>query len=333
MHCSFCGWLIDEEHTRFCPQCGTLLAERPSEAPYYETRTSTSIHGAPTRISTDTPETERPRWGNNDGQPSPNPDHPPTPSSFHLAKQTPRERPNAPTERPPHSRQRGRILATLALIVIVAAGAGLAGYALGRQGSKTAGTPGATATTPRSLTPTATAVETVVFSDPLTSAAHSWPQDNTHCLFQDGSYHILKDYICLAPVGISGDANISVQIRPLNGAVDNFFGIVFRYTNTNDYYEFRINSNSLWFMDKYVNGSPTVLVPHTVNAAIKPGLSVVNTLLVRAHGTHLQFFVNGIELGQLNDSTFSSGEIGLRGPSPGPADTIWNNFQITSSNY
>jgi hypothetical protein len=73
-----------------------------------------------------------------------------------------------------------------------------------------------------------------------------------------------------------------------------------------------------------------LLVHDTANAAIKPGIGVVNTLLVRVHGAHLQYFANGVELGQLNDSTLSSGEIGLRGSSVS-ADTAWNNFQITNS--
>lgn len=342
MKCSFCGWRIDEDNTRFCPQCGALLAEHPSQIPPGETRPSTSLHSAPTRISADAQAAEQPRWGNNYGQPSPSPDHPPTRSSFYMADTPPRERPTltppAPATTPlpptPRNRQRGRILAMLALVVIVAAGAGVIGYVFGHQGGNTTtGTRSPTATVPRPLTPTATAVETVVFSDPLTSAAHPWPQDGAHCLFQDGSYHTLKDYICFAPVGVSGDANVSAQVRQISGTIDNFYGIAFRFVNSQNFYEFLINSNSLWTVLKIINGTSATLVPHTANTAIKPGIGTDNLLLVRAHGAHFQFFVNGVALGQFNDSTFSSGEIGLLGPQPGPADIAWNNFQITSSNY
>lgn len=335
MECPVCGWFIDEDHTRFCPQCGTLLGERPSQVPYSQTRPSKSLHNAPTRISADE-QAARPHWGNNYGQPSPTPEHPPTRSSLYLPERTPTQRPSAAATPPPSgpgNRQRGRILVILALVVIVVAGAGLAGYVFGRQGGKTAGTPGPTATTPRSLTPTATAVETVIFSDPLTSAAHPWPQDGTHCLFQNGSYHTLKNYICFAPVGVSDDANISVQVKQLSGTVDNFYGIIFRFVNSQNFYEFLINSNSLWTVLKIINDTDTTLIPHTASAAIKPGIGAENSLLARVHGTHFQFFVNGVALGQLNDSTFSSGEIGLVGPSSSAADAAWNNFQITTSNY
>src|SRR5690349_13817925 len=108
MECPFCGWLIDEEHTRFCPQCGTLLAERPSQVPYNETRPSTSLHGAPTRISADASAAERPRWGNNYGQPSPSPDHPPTRSSFYLAEHRTAQTQRSPAATPPPSAPRGR---------------------------------------------------------------------------------------------------------------------------------------------------------------------------------------------------------------------------------
>jgi hypothetical protein len=337
MQCPFCGWLIDEDHTRFCPQCGTLLAGRPSQVSDDKTRPS-SLHGTPTRISADDSTAERPRWGNNYGQPSPAPDHPPTRSSFYLAERQTAQTQRPPAATPPPSAPRGRLsgraLVILALVVIAAAGTGVAGYAFGRQGGNTTtGTRSPTATVPRPLTPTATAVETVVFSDPLTSATHPWPQDGAHCLFQNGSYHTLKDFICFAPVGVISDANISVQVKQLSGTVDNFFGIVFRYVDTKDFYDFRVNSNSLWFVDKYVNGVETPLVPQSATAALKPGPGVVNTLLVRAHGARFQFFANGVELGQINDTTYSSGEVGLRGPSSGAADVAWNTFQITSSNY
>jgi hypothetical protein len=343
MKCSFCGWRIDEDNTRFCPQCGTLLAEQPSQISHSETSPSTSLHSAPTRISADAQAAEQPRWGNNYGQPSPTPDHPPTRSSFYMADTPPHERPTptppAPAATPPPStprnRQRGRILAMLALVVIVVASAGVIGYVFGHQSSKTTGTQSATATAtvPRALTPTATAVETVVFSDPLTSATQPWPQISDRCLFQNGSYHTLKDYICFAPVGVSGDANVSAQVKQLSGTIDNFYGIAFRFVNSQNFYEFLINSNSLWTVLKIINGTDATLIPHTANAAIKPGIGADNLLLVRAHGAHFQFFVNGVALGQLDDTAFSSGEIGLLGPQPGPADIAWNNFQITSSNY
>lgn len=327
MDCPVCGGLIEEEQTRFCPHCGTLLAEQPSQVRSDQTRPSTSLHGVPARIWAEAQAAEHPRWGNNYGQPSPAPDHPPTRSSLYLADPPPH--PSVATPRPPslpRIRHTGRVLVTLALVVIVAAAAGVAGYAFGRQSTTTAGIPSNKTTAPR--TPT-TAGETVVFRDPLTRAAHPWPQDS-QCLFQDGSYHIMQDAPCFAPVGVLGDANISVQVKQLSGTVETFFGIIFRYVDAQDFYDVRLNSNSLWLVEKYSHGAHTELIPDSSNAAIKPGIGVVNTVLVRAHGAHLQFFVNGVELGQLTDSTFASGAIGLRGPSVA-ADTAWNNFQITSS--
>lgn len=356
MECPFCGESIDGDHPRFCPQCGTLLVERPAHISSNQTGSLMPLHSVPTRISVDAQAADlydapthisadaqaaaEIRWRKNDSQPvSP----PPIRSSVYVADVPPREHPTAPTHRspmvmpPPSPRawQRGRVLIFLALVVLSTTSAGVVGYAFGRSGIQTTGMQSPTALVPRSLTPTATAIETVVFSDPLTSATpgHPWPQDSADCFFQGGSYHILTNYICLAPVGITRDANISVQVKQLTNSSINYFGIVFRYRSAQDFYEFRINSNSLWFVDRYSHGTPTTLVTYTANAALKPGLSVVNTLLVRAHGAHFQFFANGVELGQLDDPTYASGEIGLRGASPGPADVAWSNFQMTSSSY
>jgi hypothetical protein len=49
MECPLCHYPIDEEeNARFCPQCGTLLAQQSSQAP---THPSPSLHNMPTRIS------------------------------------------------------------------------------------------------------------------------------------------------------------------------------------------------------------------------------------------------------------------------------------------
>jgi hypothetical protein len=343
MKCLSCGRLIDEEEPRFCPHCGALLVERPSQAPYENTRPSQLIHEAPTRVSSGGSPAERGRWGDNYGQPVLPRDDRPTRSSFYHSvdpaapepRTGPASRlPASPTPTAPRPRRTGLLVAGMLLFaLILAGGVGVVAYQFGlHQEQAAVKTAAATATRP--AVPTATAVEQVVFSDPLTSPDHPWPQTSGYCDFQGGSYHTLKDYICFAPLGVYSDVNITVQVKQLTGAVDTLFGLVFRYVNTTNFYDFRITSNSLWIFDKLVNGKHTFILPQSANPAIQAGIGVVNTLRARIHGTHFQFFVNGTMLGQATDSTLASGVIGLYGPSTSqPTDIAWNNFQITTSNY
>src|SRR5579885_2525794 len=76
-------------------------------------------------------------------------------------------------------------------------------------------------------------------------------------------------------------------------------------------HNFLINSNSLWSFAKFVNNQGTALVSEKADPAIKPGLNIVNTLLVRMQGGHIDFFVDGAKIGAADDATFSAGLIGL----------------------
>lgn len=172
---------------------------------------------------------------------------------------------------------------------------------------------------------------TILFQDPLTNDTNGWGDTNGNCFFQDQAYHIKDNYICYAPAGIISDANISVQARQVAGSLVEPYGIVFRQTSTKNWYEFFIDSNSQWVFDKVVNGTLVALVKPTPNAAIKGGLNTVNTLLVQTKGAHFEFFVNGTNVGEANDTAFTSGQAGLAAGGEG-VEVAFNNFQITAAN-
>ena len=169
---------------------------------------------------------------------------------------------------------------------------------------------------------------TIIFQDALTSNINRWA-DDSHCFFQDNSYHIKDSYLCYAPAGNIGDAQITVQAKQVAGSLLVGYGIAFRHTSTGNFYEFEISGNSAWRFAKFINGTFTEIVQSTANAAIKGGLNTVNTLSVSIKGTHFEFFVNGTKVGEATDSTFSTGLAGLRVGNDG-AEVAYNNFQITA---
>jgi hypothetical protein len=350
MNCPRCGLEIEEQHASFCPHCGERLdafstnlpAERATGAtlppPQRGLFPSQPIHEAPTRISAGSLPPGRRGWASDYGQPSGSPATPSTNADFYgpdgPAKQPPKTTARRPaTLLPPAERRRtngGRlILGILVLLIVFASGVGV-GMLVAKPRSQPE--PAASKTTAPTPTPqpspTATPVEQIIFTDPLTGPTHPWFVDSTHCLFRDGSYHILADFICSAPIGIQSDVAISVQIKQITGTDRAYFGISLRYSGAGNFYDFLITSNSTWLFEKTARSTTSVIVPETASPALRPGLNKVNTLLVRVKGTHFDFFINGTRVGQANDSTFSSGLMGLIGAND--TDVAFNNFQVAT---
>jgi len=61
---------------------------------------------------------------------------------------------------------------------------------------------------------------------------------------------------------------------------------------------------------------------------IKSGSGATNTLEARATGTHFVCSINGVKVGEVDDSTDASGDIGLAGSDDG-SDVVYTNFSLT----
>ncbi len=157
----------------------------------------------------------------------------------------------------------------------------------------------------------------IIFQDSLdgttdTSTKDQWTSDSS-CSFGAGGYHISAGFICYAPTDTVSDAITTVSVQQISGPLTYAYGLVFRRPSAGNYYEFEVDSNGKWIFDKTVNGKTTTIDNFTANAAIKKGLNQVNTLTVKAQGSHFIFSVNGTQVGTADDTTFTSGKTGLAG--------------------
>jgi len=208
------------------------------------------------------------------------------------------------------------------LILAVAGGAALVFLRSGQSAAP------ATPTTTAAL-PSPTPQETVLFQDPLTSDTNNWNTDAPFCHYAGGGYEV-SGAICFAPAGILTDANVSVDVQAIKAGSQDTFGIALRRASQGNFYVFEIDSNSNWDFVKVVNNSNvTPIVDTTQNTAIKGGLNVTNTLLLRAKGSHFDFYINGTKVGQADDSTYPSGKIGLSAVQNMQA--VFNNIKVTTS--
>jgi hypothetical protein len=225
---------------------------------------------------------------------------------------------------PPPPPRRGKTITIISSILVVIAllVAGGAALVLSRQSGNTSGPVGAqTSYSPTSTTgPRATATSTtstgnVIFHDDFSSNTSGWTNDS-HCFYGSDGYHIPDGYICYAPAGQFGDAIVSADMKQTAGEITWFYGIVFRRVSKGNFYELNIDSNGKWLFDKVVNDQSVDLIPFVHSNAIHTGLNATNHLEVHAVGTHFEFLINGVQVGQFDDSTYNKGLCGVEGGSP-----------------
>jgi len=169
---------------------------------------------------------------------------------------------------------------------------------------------------------------TVLFQDALTSDSGHWPS-TASCTFQSDGYHILDGHICYADTDNFGNADISVQLQQVSGTGDNAYsGVAVRRVSQGNLYTFGITTGGQWAFVKTVNDEQTALGGSPqASGAIHKGLGSSNTLEVRAHGSHFDLFVNGTQVGAVDDSTFSTGRCGLFADQG--IETTFTSFQVS----
>ncbi len=155
---------------------------------------------------------------------------------------------------------------------------------------------------------------TPTYADPLSSNRNGWSNDGAHCAFLYGTYHVLVQQpnflqLCKTSAFIINNDAISVNVSLLSG--DNV-GMIFRVNGT-QFYDFEINRAGEFFFRRHDAGTGAnyqYLISSTKSSAIASG-NAVNNLLVIANGSDFMLYINGTFVGEQQDNTYSSGQIGL----------------------
>jgi len=171
---------------------------------------------------------------------------------------------------------------------------------------------------------------TVLYQNSLRGGtAGGWVND-AYCTDKADGYHIVGAYLCYAPVTEQGSVDITVTVTQLHGPTSLLYGIVLRSSGKGNYYLFGIDGNGKWTFARLNNNTITYLIQPKTNAAIKTKLNQANTLEVRVTGSQFDFFVNGIQVGQASDTTYSTGLIGLTSEraAEGVVEVVYANIRI-----
>ncbi len=228
---------------------------------------------------------------------------------------------------PAKKRNPAGVIISVILAVVVVAGLLTAGLLTlsHSQGSTTADNNNGQTT--GGANPTATSSgKAVVFTDPLTSNSNGWADDQ-HCFFGSDGYHVKDGYDCFVPTDVPNNFTLQVTVKQINGPTNYGYGISFRRASAGNEYFFAIDGNGHWRIDKCVNNSCSALADWSSSGgAIQAGLNKENTLEVDGDGSHFDFFANSKKIGQINDSTYSSGGAGLSGGSN--LEVVYTNITI-----
>jgi serine/threonine protein kinase len=163
---------------------------------------------------------------------------------------------------------------------------------------------------------TATAITggTPQLTDPLSGPdGNNWPDDGQNCSFKNSQYYAIangSDILqpCLSSSLQYGNAAIKVDVTLGTGADA---GLLFRASaDGKQFYDFEITDQGQFYLRYRNNGKYTFLIPSTPASVIQ-GSGSKNTLLVIANGSDLQLYINGSFVSEIQDSTFSSGQIGV----------------------
>jgi hypothetical protein len=259
----------------------------------------------------------------------------------------------APVRSPGFFKGKILLLISLALLIIVA-GVGFSLVWVHQKGVGIATTPTTIATAQITTTATTSQVPTgtitssqiptgvLVLDDPMRDASrgYQWDQVNYggggRCGgFTNNVYHVSAlvpgEVLSCNPeakVPLLKNLTFQVQMSIVSGDEG---GITFRGNSGSlQFYYFAVASDGSYHLD-IVNGNlnfPQILL-QGMNVAIKKGLNQPNVLTVVASGTSISVYVNNFFIGQVHDSTYSQGQIGIAAGDTGdPTEAVFSNAKV-----
>ena len=164
---------------------------------------------------------------------------------------------------------------------------------------------------------------TLLYEDNFDDPGSGWSTfdgDGTAVGYEDGGYRMTinrTEYMVWGnpdPALDLADLLIEVDVRQVEGPLDNNFGVLVRYLENDEqhsYYWFQISGDGFYSVDFRLEDEWIPLVEWEASAAIYTGLGVTNRMMVVCSGGQFSFYTNNVHLVDVSDGTIGSGSIGL----------------------
>ncbi|MBI5838647.1 MAG: hypothetical protein HZB19_00965 [Chloroflexi bacterium] len=191
--------------------------------------------------------------------------------------------------------------------------------------------------TPTALQDAGVASGNILFQDDFARPVTGWDRsqaDGGMMDYDGGGYRFLVNELNMnfwsTPHQNFADVRIEVDSGKLNGPDENRIGLICRFTG-NDYYFFLISSDGFYGIGIFTGGKAILLGQSEMQASanIRTGMAI-NHLRADCAGDKLTLYINGFETASVQDSTLTSGDIGLLAGTfaqPG-VDVIFDNFVV-----
>jgi hypothetical protein len=186
--------------------------------------------------------------------------------------------------------------------------------------------------------PTATQ-SNILFEDNFSDTSSGWDQVNSADVVTDyanGQYNIVVnktqyDAWANPSQSFAGDVVVEVDATKNGGPDQNDFGVICRYTDTNNFYYFQITSDGLAAIGKVTAGTQTKISGSDFQAssAVNQG-QATNHIRGDCVGNTLTLYVNGQQVTSATDGDHTSGDAGLMAgtfDTPG-ADILFDDFVV-----
>jgi hypothetical protein len=178
--------------------------------------------------------------------------------------------------------------------------------------------------TDTSSPPTVQAMETptpqlLVLEDDFSNPKSGWDRgadSDAEWGYQDGEYRILVTALDMTVWANTRErydlANLVmvVEARRVAGPLDNQYGVIVRYQDRSNFYLFSVSSDGQYGVQMLRDDNWKELVKWTPSDLVRQNEGT-NVLRVEAKGSEMRFLANGELLCVVNDSTITSGSIGL----------------------
>lgn len=178
----------------------------------------------------------------------------------------------------------------------------------------------------------------ILLQDDFSDSRSGWDissNDYGRAGYEDGSYFVeayIEDEYYWGEAGINAsdlrievDVTVSTTVESGNDA----FGVDCRLQDNGDGYGFRISSDGYIEIAKFVNTQGESLLEWVLSDQVYTD-GRTNHLTAICQGNHLQFLVNDVNVAEVVDDTFSSGDIGLSALTfePGSIEVLFDNLIV-----
>jgi hypothetical protein len=169
--------------------------------------------------------------------------------------------------------------------------------------------------------PASPVTKNTLFFDDFSQITSGWTklQDATGSMAYHNNHYVISvtnpDSMLIATAGKSfqDDVSIEVDAKKIGGSDNNYYGVICRYQNPDNYYMFLITSDGLSGILMNKNGNLQMISPGAnwlKMDGIKKG-TATNHIRVDCVGDSLVIYSNGKQVSDSYDHSFIGGDVGL----------------------